>query len=730
MTPITRTSFISLALVIVIASTSAIGAAGDGQLPLKKSFAATRYTAPVVKASVKPYKVAPTLANVTNLRRMNSVFRFTAEQKQMLAKNGFVVTPSSEEQLFFIYENNDYLSIPSFVTTDSVLQVYHVFYDFTLRKVEQTKLYDELKALSAGLADASARQLEAAKEPGLREAAKRNLAYATVARKLVDSTAPVPAAVADLVATELRLIEAHQGRAASPILTGSDVNVDYSQFVPRGHYTRTPELERYFKAMMWYGLMPFPLEGVKTPAADRTITLQALLLTAALYARDAGAPLIDRWDRIYAPTAFYVGVADDITPVEIRDLAAGIFGASLDPASLGDPTKLDRFTAEAATRFRAPGIAVSIGDPVSGAVQGRQFRLMGQRFIVDSRIFQELTYPKVGDGDNRRLMPKGLDVMAALGSERARGLLDADPVDRAYTNYASQSAKMRAEIAAIDQATWNSNLYYSWLWTLQALLPPAGEGYPSFMRNQAWTDKSLSTALASWAELKHDTVLYGKQSGAECGGGDEPPPVRGYVEPNVELYARLRYLTNVSREGLVSRGLVEAEGPVDTAFQNFDDLLTFLVRASEKELRNEALTREEYDQIRYYGAQLESMTLSVIDEGLSGWYEIESETDRNMAIVSDVHTGGDKALQVGVGHANTIFVVAPVGGQLQIMRGAVFSYYEFDHPASDRLTDEAWQGMLKKRAGPRSPVWTNSFTSGAPVTATKPSEVKVYSSGC
>ncbi len=730
MTPITRTPFLTLALVLILASTSTVGAAGDGQTPVNKSFAATRYTAPVVKASVKPYKVAPTLANVTNLRRMNSVFRFTAEQKQMLAKNGFVVTPSSEEQLFFIYENNDYLSIPSFVTTDSVLQVYHVFYDFTLRKVEQTKLYDELKALSAGLADASARQVEATKDPGLREAARRNLAYATVARKLVDPTAAVPASVADLVATELRLIEAHQGRAASPILKGSDVNVDYSQFVPRGHYTRTPELERYFKAMMWYGLMPFPLEGVKTPAADRTITLQALLLTAALYARDGGAPLIERWDRIYAPTAFYVGTADDITPVEIRDVAAGIFGAGLDLASLGDATKLDRFTTEAATRFRAPGIAVSIGDPVSGAVQGRQFRLMGQRFIVDSRIFQELTYPKVGDAERRRLMPKGLDVMAALGSDRARSLLDADPVDRAYANYASQSAKMRAEIAAIDQATWSSNLYYSWLWTLQALLPPAGEGYPSFMRNQAWTDKSLSTALASWSELKHDTVLYGKQSGAECGGGDEPPPVRGYVEPNVELYARLRHLTKVSREGLVARGLVEAEGPVDTAFQNFDDLLTFLVRASEKELRNEPLTREEYDQIRYYGAQLESMTLSVIDEGLSGWYEIESETDKNMAIVSDVHTGGDKALQVGVGHANTIFVVAPVGGQLQIMRGAVFSYYEFDHPASDRLTDEAWQGMLKKRTGPRSPVWTNSFTSGAPVTATKPSEVKVYSSGC
>jgi hypothetical protein len=355
---------------------------------------------------------------------------------------------------------------------------------------------------------------------------------------------------------------------------------------------------------------------------------------------------------------------------------------------------------------------------------------MGQRFILDSRIFQEVTFPKVREAGQRRLMPKGLDVMAALGSDRARALLDADPREREFPNYAEQSAKMRREVAAIDAATWNSNLFYSWLWTLQPLLTPVPEGYPSFMRNDAWRDKSLSTALASWAELKHDTVLYGKQSGAECGGGEEPPVVRGYVEPNVELYARLGHLTRLSRQGLVSRGLVEAEGPVDTAFQSFDDLLAFLQRVSEKELRNTPLTREEYDQIRYFGAQLEMLTLSVIDEGLTGWFEIESETDRNMALVADVHTGADAALEVAVGHANQIFVVAPVEGRLQLMRGAVFSYYEFAHPAADRLTDEKWQDMLKRRAAPPPPAWTRSFTSGAPVVAARPDEVKVYSSGC
>ncbi|MCS2582582.1 DUF3160 domain-containing protein [Bacteroides sp. BFG-551] len=40
---------------------------------------------------------------------------------------------------------------------------------------------------------------------------------------------------------------------------------------------------------------------------------------------------------------------------------------------------------------------------------------------------------------------------------------------------------------------------------------------------------------ASWAELKHDAILYGEQPmAAECGGAGPPDPiVVGYVEPNL-----------------------------------------------------------------------------------------------------------------------------------------------------------------------------------------------------
>ncbi len=58
-----------------------------------------------------------------------------------------------------------------------------------------------------------------------------------VARKLIaDDGATVPAPVAELVNGELTLIEQHAGVATSPVF-GDGPALDYSQFVPRGHYT-------------------------------------------------------------------------------------------------------------------------------------------------------------------------------------------------------------------------------------------------------------------------------------------------------------------------------------------------------------------------------------------------------------------------------------------------------------------------------------------------------------
>ena len=108
--------------------------------------------------------------------------------------------------------------------------------------------------------------------------------------------------------------------------------------------------------------------------------------------------------------------------------------------------------------------------------------------------------------------PRGLDVMAVLGSDRAFEILNGLG-DTSYQRYDSQLKKLREEFGALSPADWNRNLYWSWLYALAGLTEAVPvNGWPTFMNTNAWADKQLNAALGSWSSLRHDTILYAKQS--------------------------------------------------------------------------------------------------------------------------------------------------------------------------------------------------------------------------
>lgn len=662
---------------------------------------------------VADYSVTESFDEVTNYKAFITKIALTQEQKQLLQQNLFVCTPTSYHQLFHVYENNEYQDLPSFVTTDTVLQLYHIFYDYTLRSVESEALTPLLIQLTEGMLADSLKLQKETSDPNLQKAALKNVAFFGVAARALGRTPALPPEAARMAQAEQALIAKHEGFQKGAIFP---YKIDYSQFVPRGHYTRTEKLKRFFTTMMWYGLVPFALKygGPNgEQRADEQIR-QGLLLTRSLYR----TKLNDAWERIYEPTAFYVGTADDLTPAECQETSDETFGKDAPLTAYADNQKFDAFV-EAAQKRQKARIKAEITLQTDMPDPAVQLRVMGQRYIPDSEILQRLSQPI------ERPFPSGMDVMAVLGSTQARTLIEENPKvfdTERWTEYGEERDKLIKEFAEVTEETWTSNLYWSWLHTLKALYEPVPEGYPSFMRNTAWQDKSVHTALGSWAELRHDTILYGKQSAVECGDGEDPPKVYGYVEPNVLFYDRLLALTHKSREGLTKRKLLSDK--LKDRFENFEDLLTFLKTASEKELRNEDLTAEEYEQIRHIGGQIEYMTLSVA-EG-----DILSETDKNMAVIADVHTGAPKVLEAGVGHAHEILVIVPVKGKLTLTRGAVFSYYEFTHPMNDRLTDEKWQAILKAGKAPKPPTWTRSFLTSPRPAGKKEDQLEVYGSGC
>lgn len=681
------------------------------------------YTATEIIPQVEPYTVADDLSNIKNLNQFQGL---SQRQKDLLIKNGFFVQPTMEEQLFYIYEDNEYNLLPTFVTTDSVLQVYHIFYDYSLRTLEQESLFPILVELNESLLKKMIILHRQADNKNVQEAAYKNIAFLGTAQLALNKTLPdnMPESAVIKAKDEYKKIQDESGFLNSSIFP---FELDYSQYRPRGHYTRSEELQMYFRTMMWYGQVPMPLH--KESETGETIrdvdsTLQAMLLTHSLFLNDTIDNDVTKWENIYDPTHFYVGAADDLHIYHYKKIMDTVYGSQLVLDDLDDTNLLDQFY-EATKDLPEPQIQAQytkVNSPV-----GKQFRLMGQRFIPDSEIIQKLVTPL------KRPIPKGLDVMAALGSKRAEDLLlNVYKESELWDEYPDKLKEMQTKYAELDTKVWQSNMYYGWMWTLKGFLHPYEAGYPSFMTNDAWQDKSLSTALGSWSELKHDTVLYGKQSGAECGGGEEPPEIKGYIEPNIEVYEKLHWLNEFSKENLKQRGLIT--GQIESKLDQFNDLLDFLIQCSIKELNNEPLSDEENYQLLTYGGLLEYLTASFAGDGGMRWFEITSETDKNMAIISDIHTVAPNEFssggyfEVGVGPAHEIYVVVPIGGDLYLTRGAVFSYYEFLEEQK-RLTDEDWQLMIKEGNIPSQMDWIKEYQ-GQSEEFEIPEPTEPYSSGC
>ena len=687
-----------------------------------------------IQPNAPGYTLPLDLGIVSNYTEVEAMFGLE-DAVTLIERNGFVVIehdfgtfdPNRDD----IVEPYEYLSdknVPLFITADVLLHLYHVQFDETLKRIEQEEFYGDIRDLTTGLLN-HALILYEQYSGDLKEAARRNVAYLSVARQLIGSSIPAPEMVSGEVAGELAKIEAHYGFAPSDIFVYGE---DYSQYVPRGHYTRSDILKKYFKTLMWYGRMAFLIKGhekwgssgeaLVSPYDAKIQTLQACLLAVSLDTQQIGhRSAREIWDRIYTVTAFYVGLADDLTPYDYLWALDRVFGGEYALSDLEDPNHYHELKTELAL-LPAPRIFGGTGDvkvhpPLTEESlnevldKTKGMRLMGQRFIPDSYMFQNLLYPRVEDysGDLSRLpftsvvtpsgifrgYPRGLDVMALLGSEPAKTIL-MEEGDTDYVNYWLRFCELEAAFGAFGVFDWNRNLYWGWLYSLRALLDELPDGYPNFMRTQAWQKKELNVALASWTELRHDTILYAKQSsmGPPYSGSPTPP---GYVEPVPEFYGRLKALAQMTREGLRDLGALTERGAQNLKW--YETTLSLLIDITNKELTNQELSPEDWEFIKKFGEYMEPLT----ETGLAGAKTI---------LVADVHTCSSEmmVLEEAVGKVDLIVVACPQpDGSAFLAAGSVLSYYEFKHPMEDRLTDERWRELLDAPNKPERPAWYRSL---------------------
>ncbi len=229
-----------------------------------------------------------------------------------------------------------------------------------------------LHGLNAALLESAQTEYEALKGTEWEDAALRTVAFAGVGSKLLDPTVQVPGYASKLVEDELALIDDAAGILPSPIFPGLDWGEDYTQYIPRGHYTLTDNLKAYFKSMMWYGRMTFRLK-TENVEVGRAETRSALLLVRALRtAQVNGRPALEAWADLYNPTVFFVGHSDDLTILQYGAVMDAVYGAGVVVTDMVDEAKLDQFI-EQADSLPAPrilGIVISDTSDVEKTHQG------------------------------------------------------------------------------------------------------------------------------------------------------------------------------------------------------------------------------------------------------------------------------------------------------------------------------------------------------------------------
>ena len=269
--------------------------------------------------------------------------------------------------------------------------------------------------------------------------------------------------------------------------------------------------------------------------------------------------------------------------------------------------------------------------------------------------------------------------------------------DTDYIKYSQQFDMLKDQFDSLDEAQWNRNLYWGWLFCLKTLLEEYGQGYPSFMQTQAWSKKQLNAALASWTELRHDTILYAKQSYTpEIGTAPPPPPPPppGYVEPVPQFYGSLLMLTDMTVRGLTDLNVLDRASL--TRLLRLEIMLVKLTLIANKQLLNYELSQADHEYIRNFPSVLEGIVTGVDDSGVK------------TTLVADVHTygGQGKVLEEAVGYVDLIVVACPgPEGSAFLAIGPTLSYYEFKHPMNDRLTDDAWTRLLESENKPQRPTW-------------------------
>ena len=631
------------------------------------------------------------------------------DEMAVLARNGFVLSDRKAFPNFLmayaeVYRND----LPVYVSADSILHALHKSYDAMLREVERTILAPLLGTVLQDL-----RRRLAAQSGDARSRKDLDLHFAVALSLLGDEpVAPVAGASRSDVSQLFQRALGQEGIDDVEVF-GSSRIVDFSQFTPRGHYTESEALQRYFRATIWLGQVDFRL--LSTTCEGERVVNRRQLETALLLSSLVRGPVRERWEALDTLVTAFTAERD---AMDLRDL-----GWLAEDLGVAGPAGLRRIPdtrlVEALSRAPRPRV---VGHPLvaCGAKTTPppvSFAFLPQRYTPESEVMTRVTHDRIPE---KRFLPSTLDVaFAAFGNDQAAELL-APEIDKWGYSDALLSAR-RAFTLPTDHG-----FYRGWLEAIRALSVQEGEidELPSVARTDAWGRRLLNTQLASWAELRRDTILYAKPSygSITCEYPD------GYVDPYPAFFERM---IDIAVVGLRMADRVEKlESVVGSPDYETRRPLADRMRSYFERLENTSAALGEMARLERQGKPLREDHVEFLNRAVSasyicggfvtdGWYaDLFFDRDTSTEFkptIADVHTdpnGASRVLHVATGAPRLMYVTVDSEGDRTTYVGPVSSYFEKVEAGLKRWTDETWKRALLDSPPPQ-PSWMKEIVVAA-----------------
>jgi Protein of unknown function (DUF3160) len=536
----------------------------------------------------------------------------TGPQIEVLSKNWMVVINTAKPQTFAdIYRENKLAHRSNFVTVDAILHSIIAHHNGVIASAIQTRLKPQLLSLLKAMIDASISDYKLTGDTQLQGDVERNIAFLTVALKLISPDLEIPAfgESEKLANADLENIK-NEKVARSAVLKA---NENFALYHPLGWYDSSDNLRNYYRCRQWLGRMQLTLTDVTNGAhagSGNEFRRAVLLFRSLARAKFGAANGMAAWHNLSNAWSLIDGSSPATTPgvllpsnfVPVFQTADNQLKATLD--TIADPLARARLLISLKSREHTTLLESSSVFELSKKDRKPDTHLFFHLFlpIQEPEIdwLSTLVVHERDEAEGFSEIPAGLLFLHARGFKFATNIL----ADNTWRMDDSLPASLPLLDKLIKRQQANANAVNIWQ-IMDGYTKAKGDSNQLVMRTPAWLACCTESTAAAWLDtlvaldIKPETENKPAPKPAPAAarpmpGKPQPKqaptmrmPILHYLEPAPETFKAMSRFLQDFESNLGELGLFPEK--LRSRNQDFIRLARRLTDISVKELLKQSL---------------------------------------------------------------------------------------------------------------------------------------------